>query len=278
MFFRLLKTKKGFTVVELFTVVLILGILTAAAVPMFISGYKSQARKDCKSQRTVIEAQVEEAMYGMFDNGTMQYKRDSDGKLIVPKTVAINFSKVQSDHKAIYDADDIEGNSDDAYDGKECFVLIESQDIPGKIAFTMGDLRGGYRPSNLKEYEEGFVGGYYLKKKKLEIGLFIAQIIFTEPFYNFFLSLFNGHAVFFTAGAKHGLAAIAALLVQTICGISVRHGIPSFFQTSHILHHFFRSHNPNFEFFQPIAKLHKIGNGLRGGHELSVPRNGSCFG
>lgn len=168
MFFRLLKTKKGFTVVELFTVVLILGILTAAAVPMFISGYKSQARKDCKSQRTVIEAQVEEAMYGMFDNGTMQYKRDSDGKLIVPKTVAINFSKVQGDHKAIYDADDIEGNSDDAYDGKECFVLIESQDIPGKIAFTMGDLRGGYRPSNLKEYEEGFVGGYYLKKKKLE--------------------------------------------------------------------------------------------------------------
>ena len=168
MFFRLLKSKKGYTFVEVMTVVIILGILTAVAVPMFSSAYKAEARKDCHNQCTVIEAQVEEAMYGMIDNGTMQYKRDADGKLITPKTVAINFSKVQGDHKTVYAADDITGNSDDAYDGKECFVLIKSQQIPGKIAFTLGDLRGGYRPSNLKEYEEGFVGGYYLKKEKLK--------------------------------------------------------------------------------------------------------------
>ncbi len=175
MFFRLLKSKKGFSLVELMTVVIVLGILTAVAVPVFVSGYKKQARNDCKSQCVVIEAQVEEAMYGMFDSGAMQYKRNDEGKVIVPKTVAIDFSNVQSDHKTTYDADDIEGNSDDAYDGKECFVLIKSQQISGKIAFTLGDLRGGYRPSNIKEYEDGFVHGYHLKKKKLE----------NEEFYTF---------------------------------------------------------------------------------------------
>ena len=166
--FRFLRSKKGLTVVELMIVVMVLGILAGVAVPMLSSAYTKQMKKDCRNQCTVIEAQVKEAMCGMLDNGTMQYKRNSDGQIIVPKTVAIDFSKVQADHKTTYDADGISGNSDDEYDGKECFVLIKDQGIPGKIAFTISDLRGGYRPSNIKEYEDGLVGGYYLKKKKLE--------------------------------------------------------------------------------------------------------------
>lgn len=168
MFFRLFKSKLGFTFVELMIAVMVLGILTAFAVPLLVSAYKVQARKDCQNQCTVIQAQVEEAMYGMLDNGTMQYKRNGEGKVIVPKTVAISFTNVQSDHKTVYVADGITGNSDDAYNGKECFVLCESQAIPGQIAFTLGDLRGGYRPSNIVDYEDGWVAGYHLKKKKLE--------------------------------------------------------------------------------------------------------------
>lgn len=168
MFFRILKSKKGFTFVEIMTVIVILSILTAVAVPLFNFAFDAQRRKDCKNQTTVIETLVKEGMYGMIDNGAAQYKRDSALNVIKPETVWIDFSKVQSDHKTVYEADEIEGNSDDEYDGKECFVLIKDQGIAGKIAFTMSDLRGGYRPNANQDYEVGCKNGYYLKKKKLE--------------------------------------------------------------------------------------------------------------
>ena len=168
MFFKIMNSKQGITLVEMMIVVLVLGILTAIGVPVFVSGYREQARKDCLNQCTVIEALVKEAMYGMIDNGMAQYKRDSALNPIEPKTVWIDFSKVQSDHKTTYTADGVDGNSDDSYDGKECFVLIEDQDIPGKIAFTLGDLRGGYRSNRNQEYSEGCKTGTYLKKEKLK--------------------------------------------------------------------------------------------------------------
>ncbi len=168
MFFRLLKSKKAFTLVETMMVVVVMGILTSAAVPIFVSAYQAEARKDCHNQRVVIETLVKEAMTGMLDSGAKQYRRRTDGTLVTPKVAWINFTKVQSDHKTTYIADDIDDNGDDTYNGQECFVLIQDQKIPGKIAFTMSDLRGGYRPTHLKEYKDGCDQGYYLKKKKLE--------------------------------------------------------------------------------------------------------------
>lgn len=169
MFFRIIKSQKAFTLVEVMMVVLIMGILSAVAIPAFVSGYKNQARDDCKNQRTVIEALVQEAMYGMIDNGAAQYKRDSALNPVEPKTVWIDFNRsgLQDDHKEVYEDDGIVGNSDDEYDGKPCFVLIYDQQIPGEIAFTLGDLRGGYRPNSNQDYEEGCKNGYHLKKKKL---------------------------------------------------------------------------------------------------------------
>ncbi len=168
MFFNIIRSKKGISFVEILVVVIVLGILTAVAVPIFSLTLDKQKIKDCQSQCTVIEAQVREAMYGMIDNGAAQYKRDSALTPVVPKEVYINFSKVQSDHKTTYAADTIDGNGDDEYKNKECFVLIYDQQIPGKIAFTLGDLRGGYRPSNIPDYNDGCKQGYHLKKKKLE--------------------------------------------------------------------------------------------------------------
>lgn len=161
MFFRLLKSKAGFTLTEIMIVVTILGIITSVSVPVFHSAYETQARKDCQNQRTMLEAHIREAMSGMLDNGAAQYKRDSETKdIIAPKQLWIDFSKAE--HTDKYTADNTTGNSDDAYGGAQCFKLTYEN------AFTLGDLRGGYRPDSIVEYNRGCEEGYYLKKKKYE--------------------------------------------------------------------------------------------------------------
>ncbi len=158
MFFYIIRTKKGVTFVELMIVVMVLGILTAFAVPVFVSGLEKQRIKDCKNQATVVQASVEEAMFGMFDNGKKQPK--------------IDFTKIsQADHATTYTDDGVKSNGDDVYAGKPCFVLGKDQALPGVIAFTLGDLRGGYRsnePNAVSDYNEGFAAGHYLKKYALK--------------------------------------------------------------------------------------------------------------
>ncbi len=155
MLYRFLLSKKGYTFVEVLTVVIVLGILTAVGVPIFSAGLKSQKIKDCNNQRIMVQSAVQQAMYGMIDNGRKQDK--------------IDFSEVQSDHKTTYTADAIVDNGDDIYNEKPCFVLIQDQDIPGAIAFTLSDLRGGYRDLNTyPDYTDGCKkGGNYLKKQRL---------------------------------------------------------------------------------------------------------------
>lgn len=67
--YRLLKTKRAFTIVELMIVVLLLGILTAVAIPLAGSVIKNQKTKDCKNQIVIIEGHVKTVMSGMEDNG-----------------------------------------------------------------------------------------------------------------------------------------------------------------------------------------------------------------
>ena len=162
MLYSFLRSKKGYTFVEVLIVVTVLGILVAVGVPVFTGGFNAQAKKDCNNQRVVVKSMVQEVMVGMIDNGRAQEK--------------IDFSKVQSDHKTTYPGDNVTGNGDDAYVGQECFVLIEDQGIPGKIAFTIGDVRGGYRDKNRPEcgddadgYKNGCdIYGNYLKKERLK--------------------------------------------------------------------------------------------------------------
>ncbi len=56
---RKLMSKKGFTLVELMIVVVILGILVAVAVPIFSSVTKNARIKSCKSNQRVIKGNLE---------------------------------------------------------------------------------------------------------------------------------------------------------------------------------------------------------------------------
>lgn len=163
MLYKYFLSKKGFTMMEILICVLVLGILVGVAVPIFSNVIKIRRRQDCKNQRTVIEGLVSEAMTGMMDNGKKQPK--------------IYFDKVQADHKTTYPT--TEGDGDNAYEGKECFILAPTGN--GKVAFTLGDLRGGYRPLQYDDYSEGFDYGYFLKKEKLKNVMFYTYCVNHEP-------------------------------------------------------------------------------------------------
>lgn len=69
---RKLMSKKGFTLVELMIVVVILGILVAVAVPIFGAVTKNARIKSCKSNQRVIKGNMETFMMtGAADGGAI---------------------------------------------------------------------------------------------------------------------------------------------------------------------------------------------------------------
>lgn len=169
---RLLKSKVGFTLVELLLVVSLLAILTAVAIPVFNAGLEIQKRKDCKNNCVVIEAAIQQVMSGMVDNGRKQDKMD--------------FSQVAENRKT-------------TYNGKDCLILKYDNkiynDYGDKYTFTIGDIRGGYfgqeqwnaHPEltksygpydeyNVDKYDIGCDYGYYLKKNRYKDNQFYYQL------------------------------------------------------------------------------------------------------
>lgn len=164
MLYKFFNSKKGFTLVELLVVVVILSVLVAVAVPVFDTGLKRQKKEDCRNQRLVIETTVKQAMFGMIDNGKKQPQ--------------IYFENCTSDTQ--YPGDGVENTADDDYVGKACFVFTypakaegettqKTPYISGAKVFTLGDLRGGYRGNPNLDYRKYCEAPYnnYLKKQAL---------------------------------------------------------------------------------------------------------------
>lgn len=70
--YHFLRSKKGFTVMELFTCIIVLGILCAVAVPIFSVSLKKQKINECNNNLQMMTTVIQEAMYGMMDNGKKQ--------------------------------------------------------------------------------------------------------------------------------------------------------------------------------------------------------------
>ncbi len=166
MLYKYFNSKKGFTMMEILIVVIVMGILVAVAVPIFATGLTKQKEDECRNQRLVIETAVKQAMFGMIDNGERQPK-------ITFKCTSVSAGDLDG-----YNVNAPSGFLTNSYletfDGNEvrCFKLTDDDSC-----FTFAQLRGGYRPGtaaafmnqNLDDYKKGCDDGYYLKKIKYQM-------------------------------------------------------------------------------------------------------------
>ena len=69
-----LQSKKGFTLVELMIVVVIMGILVAVAIPVYNNATKNTKRKSCQANMRIIEENLSSyIMTGGVDGGEITY-------------------------------------------------------------------------------------------------------------------------------------------------------------------------------------------------------------
>lgn len=148
----LARDKRGITFVEIMTVVIVLGILTAVAVPVFSANISRQRAQDCVRLRIMIATTVQQCMAGMIDNGK---KQDS-----------ISFDTSAANYELSVTVTDASGATLGTI-SEPSYRLDE---------LTVGQVRNGYRTKkdgttataaldlNEKSYDQGCAEGTYLKK------------------------------------------------------------------------------------------------------------------
>ena len=160
----LAREKRGYTMFEVLIVVIVLGILTAVAVPVFTSNISRQRAQDCVRVRIMIATTVQQCMAGLIDNGKKQ--------------TTIVFNTTDANYNSSITVLDTSGASL----GTINYPSYRLDEL------TVGQIRNGYRTKNdgspataaldlnEKTYDQGCEEGRYLKKYSLK----------DTPLYGFF--------------------------------------------------------------------------------------------
>lgn len=106
--FKFFKSKKGFTLVELLTVVLVMGILVSVAIPVFTSFTKASKTKICSAQRTQISSEAKDWCIRNNWNAYVSYAISSDEE---GNRIFLNYDTpgytagLSDDQKVLFDSD-----------------------------------------------------------------------------------------------------------------------------------------------------------------------------
>ena len=142
---RFFRNNKGFSLAEIMIVIVVMGILVGVAVPVYTGVANGRKLDDCTMNRQMVSAVVQEVMNGMIDNG----KRQDE--------IIMGFAGHTSEFPEMVD-----GKNVVTYGGEKCFKLTYDN------AFTIGDIRGGYRDKAISSYDIGCMRGNYLKRSALK--------------------------------------------------------------------------------------------------------------
>lgn len=199
--FRIFLSKKGFSLTEIMIVVIVLGILTAIAVPAYTGVLHIQRKNECKNQRILIQEILDGVLLGMEDNGAPQ--KNTNGDFFInfnnaSQKTTINYQgKDYNSFKLVPFSKEDENKIFEMYEkinqekeklksendsGKKAIIVqkitdfeLELDDLykslysTNPLVFRISDIRGGYwnKDGNSNDYKEGVAKGYFLKKKSL---------------------------------------------------------------------------------------------------------------